>query len=228
MTYMSELQVRTLAEQSLWQCSFKVQAYRDEHAQLLNVTLPNALQHAVPKRKAEFVAGRAVALAALQSVGCDRVDIPIGEHRAPVWPHGWSGSISHTDELAIAIIRPSSKVSLLGVDVENLIAATQVGSLMPLFVSAKERKLLAATQLSLPAFATLIFSAKESIFKAVYPYVKTYLEFSDAMLIGVDMSKREAYFKLCARGEALFGSALTLSVHFLFEDGKVYTLVCAK
>ncbi|MCE2573303.1 4'-phosphopantetheinyl transferase family protein [Motilimonas eburnea] len=228
MTYLSEPQMLTLGGQTIWQRRFEVLRYRDEHAKMLNVSLPNEVVRAVPKRKAEFVAGRALALAMLQHAGCPCTDIPIGEHRSPVWPQGWLGSISHTDDMAIAAIVPTSEVNLLGLDVENLIADSQVDSLMPLFVSPTEQALLADTGLSTQAFATLVFSAKESIFKAIYPRVKTYLEFSDAMLTAIDIAKGEAYFKLCAEGEARFGSALALKVNFLFEAGRVYTLVCVK
>lgn len=226
MTFLADLQVRTLGTQKIWQRRFDVQAYTEVHPQTINIALPSEMRRAVPKRKAEFVAGRSVALEALQSAGCDCVELPIGEHRAPVWPEGWTGSISHTDGLALATISSSSEVSFLGLDVENLIAETQVESLMPMFVSSKEREQMPATSLSFQYFATLVFSAKESIFKAIYPYVRTYLEFSDSMLTGINMLKGEAYFKLCARGEAEFGEALELRVYFLFEEGKVYTLVC--
>ncbi|MBD1557622.1 4'-phosphopantetheinyl transferase superfamily protein [Vibrio sp. S9_S30] len=226
MSFLSELEIRTLGSQKIWQRRFDVNAYSDLHSQTLNVTLPHDMKRAVAKRKAEFVAGRTVARAALQSLGCTCVELPIGEHRAPVWPKGWIGSISHTDDMALAVVGLSGEVSMLGLDVENLIAETQLDSLMPMFVSAKELELLPTTTLSRQAFATLVFSAKESVFKAIYPYVKTYLEFTDSMLTRVDMTKGEAYFTLCAQGEAEFGDALALRVSFLFEDNKVYTLVC--
>lgn len=236
MSFLSELEVRTLGPhklspqelgpQKIWQRRFDVKAYTDLAPQALNIVLPKEMARAVPKRKAEFVAGRTVAREALQSVGCNCAELPIGEHRAPIWPKGWIGSISHTDDMALATVGLTSEVSMLGLDVENLIEETQVDSLMPMFVSPIELDLLPATKLSRQAFTTLVFSAKESVFKAIYPYVKTYLEFTDSILIGIDMVRREAYFKLCAQGEAEFGQALELCVYFHFEGSKVYTLVC--
>ncbi|MEZ8377509.1 4'-phosphopantetheinyl transferase [Vibrio splendidus] len=121
------------------------------------------------KRKAEFIAGRRAALHALRIEGCDCLELPIGEHRSPVWPEGWIGSISHTDDLAVATVSSLSDVSLVGLDVEELINENQVMSLMPMFVSPQEIKHLARTHLPIQWFVTLVFSAKESIFKAIYP-----------------------------------------------------------
>lgn len=96
---------------------------------------------------------------------------------------------------------------------------------MPIFVNAEELKLRPIKQLSTQVFATLVFSAKESVFKALYPHIRTYLEFSDSVLTGIDVAKGKAYLTLCAQGEATFGRALTMCVNFRFENNKVYTLV---
>ncbi|MCQ8866640.1 4'-phosphopantetheinyl transferase family protein [Vibrio splendidus] len=228
MTFLSGLQLLTFGSQNIkvWQYHFERQRYTDCLFQELDVALPNEMKRAVTKRKAEFIAGRRAALHALRIEGCDCLELPIGEHRSPVWPEGWIGSISHTDDLAVATVSSLSDVSLVGLDVEELINENQVMSLMPMFVSPQEIKHLARTHLPIQWFVTLVFSAKESIFKAIYPHVKTYLEFRDSKLMSIDMDKGEAHFQLCERGEKVFGEALILCVYFFFKQGKAYTLVC--
>ena len=224
--FLSDLQVHVLDSQVIWSRHFNVRDYSDHVPKTLNIKLPREMHRAVVKRKAEFIAGRAVALQALHRQGCDCSELPIGQHRAPIWPQGWIGSISHTDDLAMVTIAPSNEAAFLGLDVESLIEQTQLDSLIPMFISAQELRLWRGNELSKQSFATLVFSAKESIFKAVYPHVKTYLEFSDSELTSIDVKKREAYFKLCRQGEVAFGSPLILRVRFFFEQSKVFTLVC--
>ena len=57
-----------------------------------------AVAKAVPKRVAQFTAGRVCARRALAQLGnTEPVPILMGEDRAPQWPAGYVGSISHTD-----------------------------------------------------------------------------------------------------------------------------------
>ncbi len=51
---------------------------------------------AVPKRIHEFAGGRACARAALSQIGYGGVAVLRGADRAPIWPAGATGSITHT------------------------------------------------------------------------------------------------------------------------------------
>lgn len=74
---------------------------------------------AVPKRQAEFSAGRAAARAALQ-----RPDqpLPIGPDRAPIWPDGRTGSITHCTGLCLAIVGRTADYQGIGLDAEPEVA----------------------------------------------------------------------------------------------------------
>ncbi|KJY78338.1 4'-phosphopantetheinyl transferase family protein [Vibrio nigripulchritudo] len=226
MSFLAELQIRTLGPVKIWQRQFDVSQYLDSHSSELAIELPQEMNRAVPKRKAEFTAGRVVAREALQDLGVTHTKLPIGEHRAPIWPKGYLGSISHTDNLALATVARDSEVSMLGLDVENLIDESQVQTLMPMFVSDAEMDWQQTSGLTPQQFATLIFSAKESAFKAIYPYVKNYLEFSDSILRNVDVESGTLQLQLCNQAEKLFGEPLILKVYFTFEAESVFTLIC--
>ena len=49
------------------------------------------------KRLSDFATGRYCAMKALEQFGIQDAIIPIGEDRAPIWPEGIVGSISHCD-----------------------------------------------------------------------------------------------------------------------------------
>ena len=54
-----------------------------------------AIARAIPKRQAEFAAGRRAARAALTTLGHPAQAIPVGDRRAPIWPQGTVGAITH-------------------------------------------------------------------------------------------------------------------------------------
>jgi len=76
------------------------------------------LDRAIDKRRREFAAGRAAARMALRQRGGPDVAIPAAADRAPVWPTGWQGSISHKDTLCAAIV--TNAPVMLGLDLAAL------------------------------------------------------------------------------------------------------------
>ncbi len=226
MSFLSELDIWSIGTQRIWVRPFNRFEYSLHEASTLGIEIPSELDKAVQKRKAEFVAGRVVARDALLEHGCSGVQIPIGENRAPIWPKNFIGSISHTDDIAICSVAHSKELIFLGLDIENLMSKNQAASLLPMFTNSRELELLRLSGLLEESFTTLIFSAKESVFKAIYPHVKTYLEFSDSELVSINRSKCTMNIRLCKHGEVVVGSALELQVHFRFLRDKVMTLVC--
>lgn len=124
-----------------------------------------AVARAVAKRRREFAFGRACARRAL---GMD-VAILVGQGGAPVWPAGVAGSITHTDDYAAAAV---VRTGLIGIDVESLAHAAKVPDLLATVALPSERALPAA----------LVFSAKESVYKCLYPTERRFLEFKDVEL----------------------------------------------
>ena len=124
-----------------------------------------AVARAVAKRRREFAFGRACARRAL---GMD-VAISLGQGGAPSWPAGFTGSITHTDDYAAAAV---VRAGQLGIDVESLAHAAKVPELLATVALPSERAMPAA----------LLFSAKESVYKCLYPTAGRFLEFRDVEL----------------------------------------------
>src|ERR1700716_1803425 len=66
--------------------------------------LPQPLRHAVPNRQREFLAGRLCAAQALRCLGADSTHVGMAGDRAPVWPDGVVGSITHSGGFAAAAV----------------------------------------------------------------------------------------------------------------------------
>ena len=147
----------------------------------LGVALPDSLQTALPKRQAEFLAGRALARQALLQLGATHTTIAIGPDRAPVWPPGFAGSISHARGHAACLVRPGA--ALVGVDVETLLQAKPLRAVRQLSCTPADRAVIDAAQWPEGALETLVFSAKETLFKLLYPMVRRHFGFACARLM---------------------------------------------
>src|ERR1700731_682487 len=73
------------------------------------------------RRQLEFLCGRICAERALRDLGVLNSNVRRAIDRAPVWPPGVVGSISHTHEFAAAAIGLSTKFQSLGVDSERVV-----------------------------------------------------------------------------------------------------------
>jgi enterobactin synthetase component D len=148
------------------------------------IEIPPALAAAIPRRRAEFIAGRLCARAALTALGAVSTDVPRAADGSPEWPAGFVGSISHSSGLAFAATAHASDAQGLGLDVERIVAPDLARQLATIVATPAER---ARLDLAGPAFS-IVFSAKEAVYKCLYPLVREFLDFSDVELdaIGPD------------------------------------------
>jgi enterobactin synthetase component D len=194
--FLSELQLIDIAGMNVFLRQFDPVKYTQQQVEVYGIELPESLQYAVVKRQAEFVAGRVVAGDGLAALGLSRVEIPIGPHRSPVWPEGVIGSISHNNCLAVATVRLQQEGRFVGIDVETMIPDVQCTDIKRMILHSDDYKYLTLNQLSQSQLMTLIFSAKESLFKAVYPSIKRYLEFHDARVVGLNVAEKKMGLEL--------------------------------
>ncbi len=157
----------------------------DEHVAVALAALPAAEQaHAQMlsgARRRELVAGRSAMHTALRSLAPELADAPIlaDDRGAPVLPAGWYGSVSHKGMRAAALVAPAGDARV-GVDLELARPARQdIASRI-----LTPRELAALTDRGLGA--TLRFSIKEAIYKAVDPFVRRYVAFTEVELDVVD------------------------------------------
>jgi 4'-phosphopantetheinyl transferase EntD len=78
-----------------------------------------AIARAVAKRRFEFRAGRACARQAVVELGGPAGAIGRGPAGEPIWPAGFTGSITHTDDLAAAVVARASAIRAIGLDMED-------------------------------------------------------------------------------------------------------------
>ena len=131
----------------------------------------DAISNAIAKRKTEFSAGRDAARDALVQLGEGAVEIPVGLKRAPIWPDGINGSITHSNEMCMAIAARNMDARSVGIDAEKD---------EPLKDDLRSA-ILHDSELNVSSFdATRLFSMKEALFKALFPLCGEFFGFHAA------------------------------------------------
>ncbi|ELH8606686.1 enterobactin synthase subunit EntD [Enterobacter asburiae] len=177
------------------------------------------LSNAGRKRKAEHLAGRIAAAHALP----DRTVPGIGPSGEPLWPEGVSGSITHsgTQAMAVVVRHPDA---LVGIDCEAILPDREAREIKDGIVDAQEAICLTHSGYPFALALTLAFSAKESLFKALFPQMKIYMGFEWARV--TEITEKTITLALSRpAGEYPEGKRFTLV--WQNNDGNVWTLLKA-
>ena len=145
---------------------------------------------ACDKRKREFMAGRLCAQRALQDIGIHDSQVQVAKDRSPVWPKGIIGSISHTDAFAAAAVVSLTALRSIGVDSERMVEDWLVDVIRRECLTTTEDTYLqyCSNSCDIRVLSTLFFSAKESVWKAMYPLTKELFEFRDVEICAFNFS----------------------------------------
>ena len=178
------------------------------------------LARAVLSRKAEHLAGRMAAVYALRHAGGPATPPGIGAHREPLWPAGFTGSITHAGNLALAAAKPTGeRFSSLGIDYQPLLTNNDAQKLADGVLFGDERARLQTAPVPFHQAFSQVFSAKESLFKALFPAVKTWFGFDCAQVVTLDPESVTLELT-CALGPFPSGARFTLA-WLPFGDGIV-------
>jgi enterobactin synthetase component D len=179
--------------QPIYYCKFEQENYSDYLFDQLNIPFPDSLNNAVVKRRAEFLAGRYCAMKTMRVNGVHTNEIKIGKHRNPLWPIPLIGSISHCSGLAAAITNELPSCYGLGIDIETIVETITMKNLSKQILTHEERTFIAGqpfahddSDRNICLLFTLIFSVKESFFKAVYPLAEEYFDFDTVSITNIN------------------------------------------
>lgn len=201
--------------------AFDEAAPGESEAEFPSLTLPAPLANAVKKRQLEFLAGRWCAREALRRCGVEGADrpIPSGENREPIWPAGVVGAITHTHGYASVAIARARDARGIGLDAECWIPEGRAAALSSRLAGAGEVEAIAeATGFTFGRALTLIFSAKETIFKCLYPEVQRYFHFHDAAIVAADLARGEFTAKLLTTLTPTLGEGMGLEGRFVHDE----------
>ncbi|WP_160152191.1 4'-phosphopantetheinyl transferase [Microbulbifer sp. ALW1] len=212
-------------------CEFDSAGYQPTLYPQLGIALPEPIARSLPKRQAGFLAGRYAAALALQHLAPVRnqdLQVGIGEQRNPLWPSGVVGSISHVGSVAVCAVSRRLDMDYLGIDVEVLIPTRVCREIATIVATRRERELLSDQGLSERVALTLIYSAKESLFKALYPSVRDYFGFEVAEAVELRLEEQSLVLRLTERFADKHKLPRDYQCQFTLGEHWIQSVTCGK
>lgn len=172
-----------------------------------------AVAGAVPSRRREFATTRHLARRAMRDLDLPPSPVPRGSDRAPVWPPGVVGALTHCEGYRAAALARAGTVRAVGIDAEPH-AALPPGVASLVLRADEDRAGIDGVHTD-----RVRFSAKESIFKAWYPLTGRWVDFSRARVVLLPDGRFDAVV------DPNLGWPTTVSGRWLVADGLVLTAV---
>lgn len=140
------------------------------------------VRDAVDGRRQEFATVRHCARRALDELGLPAEPIRPGPAGAPIWPRGVVGSMTHCEGYRAAALAEDDGTTVVGIDAELDLPLPD--GVLDLITVPQEREAARRGTQQIPgcAWDRLLFSAKESIYKAWYPLTGRWLDFTECLL----------------------------------------------
>jgi 4'-phosphopantetheinyl transferase EntD len=202
-----------------------VDAFEDSADTVLFPEEQAVIAKAVDKRRREFTTVRACARTALAKLGLDPVPILPGLRGAPTWPPGVVGSMSHCAGYRACALAHATDLLAIGIDAEP--NATLPEGVLDAISDAGERAWITRLMAAEPSVSwdRLLFSAKESVYKAWFPLTGRWLDFKEAT-VTVDTRERTFAARLLVSGETAGGAQITgFTGRWLVRAGLVLTAI---
>ncbi len=174
--------------------TFDVAHYHPRDFGRYAIPCPQAVRFASPKRQAEYLASRWLAGSVFSRYGIPDFVLTNNKDRSPCWPAGFSGSLSHSTGTAFLLADDQGR--LTGCDVEQWVSPQTAEEITGLLMNEKEKLLLTACSLPWPVAVTVLFSLKESLYKALWPLVRQYIDFLQAEVTAFDPDTGHASLRL--------------------------------
>jgi len=173
---------------------------RDRCDELLPEEQP-ALTGLSERRRAEFSTTRVLAHLAMERAGLPQAPVLRKTDRSPHWPDGIRGSLTHSRGLAAAAI--STTLAGVGIDLEQQGRLSEAAAAR--ILTTGEYATLRDLGDDFRWFATLVFSAKEAVYKSIYPAVGLYIGYRE---VTIALDRETASFTACYVGNNPANAAL--------------------
>lgn len=210
-------------------CVVAVEAFTDDPDEQVFAGEEDLIANAVQGRRNEFVTARRCAREALERLGHPPAPIRRGPGREPRWPIGVVGSITHCDGYRAAVVTSRRELASIGIDAEP--HGPLPGGVAEAVTCRDETSMLSMLASSHPSvhWDRLLFSAKESIYKAWYPLTGRWLGFEGASL-SIDPVAGTFTGRLQVDGARVDGEPSLTELHgrYLVTRGLVVTMVSVR
>ena len=185
--------------------------------------LPDHIARASPTRRISFVAGRICAELSLAQLDI-QASVPCGNFGEPIWPTGVTGSITHNGLFACAAAMRQTSPCGLGIDSELIAQGSARDAIRELCLTEHEKSIWADADKD-GIHTTILFSAKEALYKATHSVVRRFVDFREVEATELHGSEGgRLTIRPCATS-TLASVLPAANCRFVIEDRSVHTWV---
>lgn len=195
-----------------------------------NIKIPLNFEDMSLKRKCEYFIGRICSKKAIELIGEKSGDLLSLTDRRVNWPTKILGSISHTTSEAISYVCLSEFYTNIGIDIENIMDKEKCDLIVRLLLDKEEIiyiNNLTKIKINYEELITLIFSSKETFYKAFYKDIRFFFDFNTIRFIYINNYK--VYFYIKDRKIRNILKKEKIEINYFFSRKNVYTYItCSK
>lgn len=177
-------------------CEFDTKQFHESLFLDNHIPLKKDIINSVVQRKGEYLAGRIASRIAQYLLGLSPEPVGTGQHRNPMWPTNTLGSITHANDYAIVAMARTQYVHRIGIDYEPWMDTRTIKSVIDIIMCEREKTKIEVDSRTPRKDITIIFSAKESLFKALYDECGEYKDFYAAEFVAIDHQKSTLRLRL--------------------------------
>ena len=203
--------------------TFDIAYYHPGEFERYAIPCPQAVCLAAPKRQAEYLASRWLARTLFAREGVADFILTNNADRSPRWPAGFTGALSHSS--GTAFLLADEQCRLVGNDVEQWISRTTADEIAGLLMNKQETDQLTASSLPWPMAVTVLFSIKESLYKALWPVVGKYIDFRQAEITHFDPTGGHASLRLTEALSPTLPEGRCFPARFVLTETEVFSWI---
>jgi 4'-phosphopantetheinyl transferase EntD len=177
------------------------------------------------KRRLEFFSGRWCAAQCLQERNSPSLNVKVSSDRAPIWPNAYIGSISHSNLTAVSLVGSILDYSAIGIDLQQKSEYSVAEDLKAIIFHSNELEKFWDNKRH--TFSTenfdIIFSAKETLFKALYPKYRHFFDHHCAEVIYINKIKGELKIQLTAGLGNIWKQGQSFMINYQYINGELLT-----
>lgn len=170
----------------LTEASYDPVRYSDQLFARYLLPFPTHLAKAVAKRRAEYLASRVCVRETLSLFGFSDFLLTNDADRAPIWPPGVAGSLSHTRTRVSLMLTTATAGKQPGVDCEEIMPPAAAAKMQEMIINKREYAVLQRSGLPFATALTAAFSLKESLYKALFPLFRQFMDFKEAEIVACE------------------------------------------
>jgi len=202
-----------------------VDTFEDHTDAMLFPAEAEVISRSVEQKRAEFATARMCARKAMGELGLPPQQVLPGVRGEPQWPRGVIGSITHCMGYRAAVVGASSEGVTIGIDAEPDRGIAD--GVLEAISKPEEREAIRvlAREHPGPSWDRLLFSAKESVYKAWFPLTRRWLDFESAT-VTFDPVRGTFFARLLVTGPSVLGRPLNgFRGRWMVGNGLVLTAI---